>query len=294
MARSEWLRTFLAIYRAGSVSEGARQRNLSQPAASQQLAQLERTIGSPLFARTPAGVAPTARGRELYLETAEAMDHLEAVLAGLDAGAVPAPRTAVRFGSSAEYFSAVLLPRLVERPVRVAARFAPDAELLALLEQAELDVVVTAATPSRRSADFSKVGDRRFVLVSSPDRRPRRRPSLATLADWLVDQPWVSYSSELPITRRFWLQHLGRRFTAELRLVAPDLRVVLAAVEAGMGVSLLPEFVCTGALAARRVVEVFPVADLVPAEPFFAAVRQGEVGRPEVADLLARLAERRG
>jgi DNA-binding transcriptional LysR family regulator len=289
MARSEWLRTFLAIYRTGSVSDGARQRSLSQPAASQQLAQLERTVGTPLFARTRAGVAPTARGRELYLEVAEAMDHLERVLGGLDAGAVPARRTAVRFGSSAEYFSAVVLPRLRTTAVRVNARFAPDADLLALLDEAELDVVVTAATPSRRSADFAKVGDRRFVLVTSPDRRPPPRTTVRTLPRWLVDQPWLSYSAELPITRRFWQQHLGRRFTAELRLVAPDLRAVLAAVEAGMGVSLLPEFVCADALAAGRVVEVVPVADRVPAEPFFVGVRTAEAARPEVAELVALL-----
>jgi DNA-binding transcriptional LysR family regulator len=289
MSRSEWLRTFLAVYRAGSVTEGARQRGLSQPAASQQLAQLERSVGARLFVRARGGVAPTARGRELYLDTAEAMDQLEAVLAGLDAGAVPSRRSAVRFGSSAEYFSAVLLPRLRDREVRLSARFASDAELVTLLEQAELDVVVTAATPSRRAAGFSKVGDRSFVLVTSPGRRPRRARSLRTLGDWLAAQPWVSYSAELPITRRFWQQALGRRFAAELRLVVPDLRAVLVAVEAGMGVSLLPEFVCTGSLAEGRSVEVFPVRDLVPAEPFFVGVRHGEAPRPEVAELVSLL-----
>ena len=79
------------------------------------------------------------------------------------------------------------------------------------------------------------------------------------------------------------------RFTATLRLVAPDLRAVLAAVEAGMGVSLLPEFVCAEALAAGRVVEVVPVAAHVAAEPFFVGVRPAEAVRPEVAELVALL-----
>ena len=56
MAASEWLRTFVAIYRSGSVTEGAALRGLSQPAASQQLAALERGSGNPLFVRAPAGV----------------------------------------------------------------------------------------------------------------------------------------------------------------------------------------------------------------------------------------------
>ena len=62
MARPEWLRTFLAVYRAGSVTEAARLRGLSQPATSQQLAGLERAIGTALFVRTPSGVVATERG----------------------------------------------------------------------------------------------------------------------------------------------------------------------------------------------------------------------------------------
>ena len=42
MSAAEWLRTFVAVYRSGSVSGGAAVRNLSQPAAS--LGQLNFTL----------------------------------------------------------------------------------------------------------------------------------------------------------------------------------------------------------------------------------------------------------
>ncbi len=135
----------------------------------------------------------------------------------------------------------------------------------------------------------ARVGDRRFVLVASPGRLPSPAVTAGTLAAWLHGQPWVSYSAELPVTRRFWQSFLGQPFAADLRLVAPDLRGVLAAVEAGMGVSLLPEFVCTDALAAGRVAEVFPVSDHVPSEPVFASVRPSDLARPEVAAVLEAL-----
>src|SRR5580692_11784558 len=106
MARPEWLRTFVAVYRTGSVTDGARVRGLSQPAASQQLAGLERSIGTPLFRRTVDGVVPTERGRSLYAEVASALDQLEVVLSGLDAGRVADSHAALRIGSSAEFFSA--------------------------------------------------------------------------------------------------------------------------------------------------------------------------------------------
>ena len=71
MASAEWLRTFVAVYRAGSVTDGAALRSLSQPAASQQLRSLERAVGTPVFVRTPHGTDPTRRGRELYAAVAE-------------------------------------------------------------------------------------------------------------------------------------------------------------------------------------------------------------------------------
>lgn len=44
MARSDWLRTFIAIYRTRSITEAARFRGISQSAASQQLIGLEKKL----------------------------------------------------------------------------------------------------------------------------------------------------------------------------------------------------------------------------------------------------------
>ncbi len=285
MAKSEWLRTFVAIYRAGSVTEGARQRLLSQPAATQQLGGLERSVGAALFVRTPSGVEPTPRGRELYLEVAAAMDHLDAVLSGLDAGVVPRARPTVRIGCSAEYFSAAVLPHVPRDCAAIAVTFGNDQELLRALDRAEIDLAVTTTPASRRSTASEKFADRRFVLVAPTDRATEPPGSIDELGEALSGRPWVSYSAEIPVTRRFWQSAFGRSFDADVRLVAPDLRAVVNAVALGIGTSLLHAFVCAEALAAGRVVELFPVGDLIAAEPLFICARIGELARPEVAAL---------
>ena len=165
MATSEWLRTFLAIYRSGSVSAGASRRGLSQPAASQQLASLERRVGRPLFTRTPQGVEPTRPGRELHARVADSLDRLEQVLVGLDGGPPVAADPVLRLGSSAEFFSAVAVPRLRPDGPSVVARFGSDHDHLALLERGELDLAVTSTTPGRRSLTAVPLGTKRFVLV---------------------------------------------------------------------------------------------------------------------------------
>jgi DNA-binding transcriptional LysR family regulator len=290
MAEADWLRTFLAVYRSGSVTEGARQRGLTQPAASQQVAALERAAGGPLFVRGPGGVGPTPQGRELYAKVAGPLDGLEAVLDGLGPGSGAAAAAAVRFGSSPEYFAAEALPRLAGFSLPVSAVFGTDRELFALLDRGELDLAVTSSTPPRRSISATSIGTRRYVLVAAPQHAPAvPLRSMAELAGWLAGRPWAAYSDELPRTRRFWLTVLGRPFATRPQLVIPDLRAVLSAVELGLGVSMLPAFLCRDALAAGRVVELFPIADLAPQEPWFACTRPGAAARAAVGVLLAAL-----
>ncbi|MGO9028351.1 MAG: LysR family transcriptional regulator [Acidimicrobiales bacterium] len=295
MAASEWLRTFVAIYRAGSVTAGAADRGLSQPAASQQLAGLERTTGSPLFVRTAGGVEPTMSGRALYGQVVGPLDLLEHVLSGLDSGSVPAPPPTIRFGSTAEYFSYEVVTRIEAGWPAVVATFGGDEELLELLGHGELDVAVTSTTPARRSLTSTPIGMKRFVLVAAPGLAPRAPlASVDALAAWVPGLPWVAYSSELPLTRRFWQGALGRPFAGDLRLVAPDLRAVVGAVERAQGLSLLPTFVCSDALSGGTVVEVFPVSDMVPSEPWFVCTRIADLGRPHVAAFIDTLGAERG
>jgi DNA-binding transcriptional LysR family regulator len=287
MSRPEQLRTFIAVYRARSVTDGARERGLSQPAASQQLAGLERAVGSPLFVRTPRGVEPTGRAMALYGQTASALDQLEAVLSGLDDGEPGGSRAPLRVGSTAEFFSSLVLPRIGATDLAVVASFGEDSELLPQIERGELDVAVMSSVPGRRSLDAVPIGQKNFALVAAPSLVPGPAfGSLSELGDWLVGQSWVAYSLELPITRRFWQTHLRRPFSARLRLVAPDLRAVTGAVERGIGCSILPRFVCAPALEERRIVEVHPVSDLIPGEPWFVCFRTGDLERPQVAEFV--------
>lgn len=287
MSRPEQLRTFIAVYRARSVTDGARERGLSQPAASQQLAGLERAVGSPLFVRTRRGVQPTGRAMALYAQTASVLDQLESVLTGLDDGEPGGSRGPLRVGSTAEFFSSLVLPRIGATDLAVVASFGEDAELLSQIDRGELDVAVMSSVPGRRSLDAVPIGQKSFVLVAAPPLLPGPAfGSLSELGDWLVGQSWVAYSLELPITRRFWQTHLRRPFSARLRLVAPDLRAVTGAVERGIGCSILPRFVCATALEERRIVEVHPVSDLIPGEPWFACFRAGDLERPPVAEFI--------
>lgn len=293
MAHAEWLRTFLAVYRTGSISGAASQRSLSQPALSQQLAALERSVGAPLFVRGPRGVEPTARGRDLYAEVVEPLSALEPVLGGLEAARLDRPAPALRIGTSPEYFSAEVLPRLPGIDTRITALFAADSSLHELLLHGELDLTVTSSTPPRRQLAATPIGTKRFVLVAAPQLQPSPLlTSLDELGAWLRGKPWVSYSLELPLTRRFWQTVLGRPFAGDLRLVVPDLRAAADAVTLGLGISLLPAYICAKALEERRIAELYPVSDIAPTEPWFATTRAADAADPRLTALVEALSSK--
>ena len=63
--KAEHLSTFCEVAKRGSVSEAADALGLSQPAASRQLASLQRSVGKTLYERTAHGITLTQAGRDL-------------------------------------------------------------------------------------------------------------------------------------------------------------------------------------------------------------------------------------
>ena len=285
MSRADWLRTFVAVYRSGSVTAGASTRGLSQPAASQQLAELSRAVGGAVFARSARGVTPTARGRELYAQIAEPLDRLETVLAGLDGGRIRRTGATLRVATTAELFEGHVLPRLAPMSARVIAAFGDDERVVDLLAVGDADIAITTTAPPRRPHLESRpLNGSTFALVAAPMIAPGQPlDTLTQVADWLSTRNWLAYSHELPITRRFWSSAFGRTFDARLTLVAPDLRVVAAAVELGLGATLLPTYICARALTEGRLVRIYDVEDLVPPQQWFAITREADSANANIS-----------
>jgi DNA-binding transcriptional LysR family regulator len=291
MALPELLRTFVAVYRAGSVTDAAWVRGMSQPAASQQLQALERQVGASLFLRGPLGVTPTQRGRELYAEVTEALDALEVVMGRLTDDAQTGRLRPVRLGASPEYFAGVVLARLGGCDVPLSAVFAAEAELLSELSRGEIDIAITRSEPSSRRLSSIRVGETGYHLVASPTVGPEKPlPTIGELGVWIEGKPWVAYSHELPKTRRFWRSVVGQPFPMPPTLVAPDLSVVLRAVELGFGLSLLPSYLCQAPLARGELIDVFPVGDLIEPDAWFACSRAGGSRSRAMTSVLSALA----
>lgn len=85
---SDLLRTFVAVARAGSVTEGAARIHRSQSATSIQVKRLEQILGHPVFERHGRGVVPTEVGRTLLPIAIDVAARLDATLQRIAKGPV--------------------------------------------------------------------------------------------------------------------------------------------------------------------------------------------------------------
>jgi DNA-binding transcriptional LysR family regulator len=86
---------------------------------------------------------------------------------------------------------------------------------------------------------------------------------LNPLSQWLLTQPWISYSEELPIAPCFWRVVFGRRIDVQPKLIIPDLRGIRQAVELGFGFSVLPDYLCADWVKENRLTLVLKLAQAV-------------------------------
>jgi DNA-binding transcriptional LysR family regulator len=261
MADFERFRSFVAVYRAGTVSAGAEARFLTQPAVSQHVAALEAETGHKLFKRMPRRMVPTEYGKKLYAQVAQAVDKLEQV-AQQRRGTLEVDMPLVRLGAPTEYFHEILLKSLEGASLRFWLTFGVTAELLENLERRELDLVVATQRLPSPGVEFEKLSNERFMLVGSPDHETPTtvmddqgdcQEKTVRIEEWLKEQHWVVYGTELPIVRRFWQQSFGGRPEIQPSLVIPDLRIILEAVELGQGIAMLPDYLCQSALKSGRI-----------------------------------------
>src|SRR5260370_8617118 len=96
------LKAFDALISERAVTRAAGRIGLSQPAMSHALSRLRGLFADDLFVRTPTGMEPTARAREIAPLVAAAIEHIEAAL-NLGIGFDPAKSTGIFTARMAEY-----------------------------------------------------------------------------------------------------------------------------------------------------------------------------------------------
>lgn len=287
----EWYRSFLAVYRSGTVSRAAEHLLLTQPAVSQHIAALEVAVGMPLFQRLPRRMVPTERGKALYQQIVAAMEQLEQVEQSFGARTSPLPL--VRMGAPAEFFYAEALPRLQPLPIRLWVQHGLTETLLNACERGDLDIVFATQRSTMTGLEWEPLHTEEFVLIGNGTMPPlAAEMPLGDVEQWLEAQRWVSYGAELPIIRRYWRQIFHHRPPIQPHLVVPDLRTVIEAVALGYGVSIVPRYLCQRGLSQATITLLWDAPEPVTNDAWL-VTRKGERHRTEFIEIRDALKPRR-
>lgn len=238
------LQALVAVAEAGTFGRAAATLGFSQSAVSQQIAALERAVGSPVFDR-PGGPRPvrlTAVGEVL-------LEHAQSVLATLRGAAADVEaltsgdRGRLRVGTIQSVGTRVipgLLTRLaVERPgVEIVLHEAHNPlELLAMVEEQDLDITFWSGTCAPIEGPFTSVPvlEDPFALLApaTPEWRARRSVTVEEIAS----HPLIGNRN--PTCYGQTLLTFGD-LTPNFVFHSDDNSTVQGCVAAGLGLSLTP------------------------------------------------------
>ncbi|MCG7325593.1 MULTISPECIES: LysR family transcriptional regulator [Achromobacter] len=240
------LRYFTAVAEELHFTRAAARLGIGQPPLSQQIQQLEREIGTPLFLRLPRGIALTEAGAQ-FLEDARA------ILASADRAIDMARRLgrgergAITVGFTASAVFHPYLPRAIRAyrdrypDVRITLTESNTISLLRGLRAGEVDVAFVRP-PYVLDAEFEseRVLDEP-MLIALPPGHPLSRKRAVPIAE-LADEDFVLYPRPIGAGLYDAIQSACQRAGFAPRVIqeAPQMASIVSLVAAGVGISIVP------------------------------------------------------
>jgi LysR family nitrogen assimilation transcriptional regulator len=235
------LRYFQAIAREGSMSGAARFLNVTQPALTHLMNDLEASLRLILFIRSPRGIKLTKAGNLLLDSANRILMEVEFTERKMNSlAAVHQPRPSLRLALISS-----LAPQIMDSVLLAAARDMPDVllEVMSMrtgvsrefMAKGEIDLAVVS--PDGELTDGIVLARAPYFLVSKADEHFTER-SWVDVKD-LDKEPLIVPARKLD---RTFVEELAREAGIELNIVAEVTGIASRkqAVMAGVGATLLP------------------------------------------------------
>ncbi|MFI7240442.1 LysR family transcriptional regulator [Streptomyces qinglanensis] len=248
MFDSRHIKTFHEVVRAGSYSAAARALGYTQPAITQQMKALERSVGTPLFVRVGRRMRLTEAGEALARHSAVILESISTArqqmesLTRLRAGKV----TVCAFPSA----GATLVPEALAElaaahpGIRVELQEDEPPESLRRVVRGECDITLAFTYPGLREqvpeelVEIPLLEDQLTVLLPTGHPMARRR---AVQLRELAGERWIAGCLRCRANFLHECAELG--FAPEIAFTTDDNLVVQSLVAEGLGVAMVPGLV---------------------------------------------------
>ncbi|EWY37859.1 LysR family transcriptional regulator [Skermanella stibiiresistens SB22] len=263
------LRVFHAVAEAGSFTHAGESLNLSQSAVSRQISALEESLNVPLFHRHARGLILTEQGELLYHTARDVFAKLSMTEAMLTESREH-PKGPLKITTTVAFGTTWLTPR-----AREFLQIYPDIQLSLLLDDTELDL-------GMREADIAI----RMTSPRQPDLIQRhlmtirfhvyghvsylKRKGVPKTIQELDNHDLIAYPADMraPISNINWLLEAGDppQGTRTPIMRVNNVYAIYKAVESGLGMAALPDYMVEGS---RDMVRVLPELSGPKVETYF-------------------------
>lgn len=253
------LGVFVALVRAGSFTAAAQQLGTTKAMVSQHLAKLEEELGVTLLVRSTRKMSLTDAGERFHEDCARVLADAEAAIARLGE-CRDTPMGVLRVAAAGDHGPAIVAPALAafaERYPQVSVELVVGDALVDLIAE-RFDLSIRLGWLRDSSLRAAKLASFRQCLVASPGYLARHGTP-QTPAE-LAAHRWIALTILNSPTRWTFTEASGTEHAVQMRAAA-SANTTLAAhgfVVAGMGISVLPDYVVADDLEAGRLVALLP------------------------------------
>ena len=288
------LRYFRHIARDLNLTRAAKKLNLSAPALSLQLRQLEESLGHRLFERRRSGLELTEAGR-IALDYAEAIGRAGEELLDVMQHRPRGGRQVLRIGAvatlSRNFQVEFLRPVLHRTDVEVVLRSGGFPELLVMLHSHQVDLVLSNH-PARRDAETHwhshLLAEQPVGLVGTPAWKKRRLRFPEGMRDVPMILPGQESNTRAGFDRLLASAGVRPRIVAEV----DDMAMLRLLAREGEALALVPPVVVQSEIREGTLVKTHRIPQL--RETFYAVAPSRRFPNPLVAELVHRMTDRAG
>jgi len=240
------LETFLAVAEAGSFRRAAERLQVSQPSVTTRIQRLEATLGVKLFNRTTRQVSMTEAGERLRGQAEQTVCELRSMVDEMRDEAV-LKRGKVSLAVSPTVAATVLPPilrRFARRRPGVVFTLRDQfvAQDLEWLAAGEVDMALIPHDGKGREVAFEPLFRDEFLVVLPRGHRAARGGGELDFAEF-ARHPLLMLPPESAVWGMMERAFASHRLRFEPKYQARNLFTLLGMVEAGLGVTLLPEII---------------------------------------------------
>ncbi len=276
---------FARVVELNGFTAAARRLGVPKVRVSRAVAALERALGARLLERTTRRIGLTPAGKSILAHCQRVALEVEAARAALQPVAEGAQlRVAIDQGFG-RFLVAPLVPRFLERFPQIKLQLINAEDVAA---GAEFDVELRTGGQAAEGEVASSLGTPPMILCAAPNYLVGKAPPQVPSE---LAQHALLWSAARPgAVLRLAKDGGAVAVPGTPRLVAQDLAALHGAVAAGLGIGVLPEFMCRNGLAMKRLVRLLPdweVADAVELTAVSPAARAADPAVRSFVEFLA-------